>query len=495
MGRINTNVPAIQAIGRLRRNQDDLTVRLERLATGLRINRGKDDPAGLIASEILRSEIRGLSQAIQNSERAINVISTAEGALNEVSSLILDLRDLIVASANEGAMTADEIAANQLEIDGILSSIDRIGNNTSFGGLKLLDGTRGYTLSGVNDGGGVFKNDLASVAVFAARVPEGSTRNVLVQVLASAETANISFAGAQAGLPQGAGVASFTSATTIEIAGNIGVETLTFASGASLDQIRTAVNDVTSVTGVSAFVSTTAVGGFTSSLVLNSTTYGSASFVTVRPITGNFVEGGSVGNSVTDRGVDASVLINGQRAATKGLQADLRSNGLDTRIFLTPQFAQIQSSTSFTITGGGSIFQITPEVTPIGQVNIGISSVVSSNLGNSVVGFLTSIRSGGGNEMISKNFIAAQGIISEAINQIAVLRGRLGSLQKNEMATSINSQQVALENVTASESVIRDADIAVEVAALTRAQILVSSTQATLQIAVSAPSAVLSLLG
>ena len=84
MTRINTNIPSLQAGHILARNQEDLTLRLERLSTGLRINRGRDDPAGLIASEVLRSEIRGITQAIENSQRAINVISTAEGALNEL---------------------------------------------------------------------------------------------------------------------------------------------------------------------------------------------------------------------------------------------------------------------------------------------------------------------------------------------------------------------------------------------------------------------------
>ena len=107
MSRINTNIPALQATNILSRNQLDLQTRLERLSSGLRINRGKDDPAGLIASEVLRSETRGISQAINNSQRAINVISTAEGSLNEVSSLLPDIRGDINPSANSGAISSD----------------------------------------------------------------------------------------------------------------------------------------------------------------------------------------------------------------------------------------------------------------------------------------------------------------------------------------------------------------------------------------------------
>ncbi|MHC4091314.1 MAG: flagellin, partial [Planctomycetota bacterium] len=136
MSRINTNIPALVAIGRLRRNQEDLNVRLERLSTGLRINRGADDPAGLIASEILRNEIRTIRQAIDNSARAINVISTAEGALHEVSALLLDVRALITSTANESALAPAEVQANQQEIDAILTSVNRIANTTEFAGKK-----------------------------------------------------------------------------------------------------------------------------------------------------------------------------------------------------------------------------------------------------------------------------------------------------------------------------------------------------------------------
>ena len=143
MSRINTNIPALQGIHRLQDNQTELNLRLERLSTGLRINRGKDDPAGLIGSERLRYEIRGIQQAIENSSRASNVVSTAEGALNETSALLLDLQALVVSSANESGLTQEEIRANQLQIDSILESIDRIAHTTAFAGKKLLDGKIG----------------------------------------------------------------------------------------------------------------------------------------------------------------------------------------------------------------------------------------------------------------------------------------------------------------------------------------------------------------
>lgn len=469
MARINTNVQALTALAQLRRNNLDLNTRLERLSTGLRINRGKDDPAGLIASETLRNEIRAIDQSIDNSNRAINVISTTEGALNEVSALLLQLRSLLLSSANSGALTQPEIEANQLEIDSLIQSVDRVANTTSFGRKKLLNGDLGYLLSSVD------QNAIASVETFSARVPQGGLQNVVLQVTASAETAQLVYTGA-----------TLPSATTFELAGSKGVEILTFASGSTIAQVATGVNQNTGVTGVSAFVSGT-------SLLLNSTEFGSDQFVRVKALQSDFIA--TNGETQSDTGVDVTALINGQVTNAKGLRVDVRTVGLDARLYLDSAFAQATSSTNYEILGGGAKFQITPEVTVTGQVNIGLNSISSANLGNSVLGFLNSLRSGGTNEVSTQRFIQAEDVINEAIQQVASMRGRLGGLQKNQIETNINSQQVQLENVTASESSIRDADLADEVAKLTRAQVLVQSTQLTLGIANQQPQAVLQLLG
>ncbi len=483
MSRINTNVPAIQAIRHLTRNFADLTLRLERLGTGLRINRGRDDPAGLIASERLRFEIGTLRQAIENSQRANNVISTAEAALGEVNALLLDIQALVVEAANKGALTDEEVNANQLQIDSILTSIDRIANTTTFGSKKLLDGSQAYNLSSVPTVA------LASVAVFTARLPQGSTRQVKVTVTQSAQTAQVSFVGANAG------AVSTTSATTIEILGPLGTEILSFASGTTFQDIRTAINSVADATGVLAVVSSPSIGSIASAVLLNTTMFGSDAFVSVASIQGSFIVNGS-GNTVTrDDGRDATVLVDGQPTFVRGLRADARTAGLDARIYLTPTFGQTLSSATFDITGGGTLFQLTSEVTPNGQVHMGLNSIRSTQLGNSVIGLLYSLRSGSQNDLDSQNFLTAQNIVQEAVDQVSTYRGRLGNLQKNTIDTNINSQGVALENVIASESVIRDADMAVELSALSRAQILVQSTQSTLQIANSVPNLVLALLG
>src|SRR3954469_25701324 len=149
MSRINTNIQSLSAITQLTRNQGDLAIRLQRLSSGLKINSGKDAPAGLIASENLRSEIAGINQADDNSQRATNVLNTAEGALGEVSSLLLEVQSLTNQAANTGGLSPQEIKANQLKLDTILNSINRISNTTQFNGIKLLNGSLDYTTSGI----------------------------------------------------------------------------------------------------------------------------------------------------------------------------------------------------------------------------------------------------------------------------------------------------------------------------------------------------------
>jgi len=141
MTRINTNVSSLIAQNSLSRTNNQLQTALTRLSTGLRINSGKDDPAGLIASEALRSDISSIQKAISNSQRANQIIATADSALGQVSSLLNDIRALVTEAANKGALSDDEIAANQLQIDSSLEAINRIAQTTTFQGRRLLDGS------------------------------------------------------------------------------------------------------------------------------------------------------------------------------------------------------------------------------------------------------------------------------------------------------------------------------------------------------------------
>src|SRR3954451_13595452 len=150
MSRINTNVPSLIAVRVLNSNNQGLQTSLQRLSTGYRINSGKDDPAGLIASEALLAEQQATSTAIANAQRADNIIGTAEGSLSEISNLLVSLQGLVGDAANKAGLSQDEKDADQLQVDSILSTINRISNSASFEGVKLLNGTYDYSTSGLS---------------------------------------------------------------------------------------------------------------------------------------------------------------------------------------------------------------------------------------------------------------------------------------------------------------------------------------------------------
>jgi flagellin-like hook-associated protein FlgL len=151
--RINADISSLRATHRLLAYQPDLTTRLRRGSTGLRINTGGDEPVGLAAPESLRSELAGIHQAIESSNRAVNVLATADSALGDIARLLVDLSGVIDKSANDGTPSEDGIRANQLQVDSILDGIDRISSTAQFAGEKLLDGNLDFILSGADGGG------------------------------------------------------------------------------------------------------------------------------------------------------------------------------------------------------------------------------------------------------------------------------------------------------------------------------------------------------
>ncbi len=226
MTRINTNVSSLVAQTTLARNSSDLQQALTRLSTGLRINVGKDDPAGLIASEALRSDITSIERAISNSERANQVIATADSALGQVSKLLNDVRGLVVEAANTGAMSEDQLQANQLQVDSSLEAINRIAQTTTFQGRRLLDGSLEFisTVGQVStvvdsriDQANLGTLGVVSVDVdIAAAATQAAITNSSGFSSASQATATINFAA-------GAGITSAANSFTIDLdATNLG---------------------------------------------------------------------------------------------------------------------------------------------------------------------------------------------------------------------------------------------------------------------------------
>jgi flagellin len=150
--RINTNISALNAWRQLSTTNTAMSKSLEKLSSGFRINRAADDAAGLAISEKMRSQIRGLNQAMRNAQDGISMIQTAEGALTEVHSILQRMRELAV-QASSGAMATEDVAAIDLEIGDLVDELDRIATTTQFNTQTLLDGNLSASiLIGANSG-------------------------------------------------------------------------------------------------------------------------------------------------------------------------------------------------------------------------------------------------------------------------------------------------------------------------------------------------------
>ena len=515
MSRINTNVQSLIAQRILSGNNQMLSQSLERLSTGLRINRGKDDPAGLIVSERLRSEIGATNAAISNAERADQVVNIAEGGLQEVSSLLTELQGLVTTSASTAGLSIEEKEANQLQIDSILQTIDRISSATSFQGIKLLNGNFDYQVSNIDSA-------VDAYTVNGAKFNSGSSVDVDVVITQSAQLAGqfLSFGAATLDLQSSGGT------FTIEISGSEGSRELTFNSSVSMENIADAINTFTDVTGV---IASSVVGG--TGVTINSDQYGSSQFVSVKIVDDGGVQQGTVGiysfdpdaartldagsvvdfdsdaasNGQRDVGQDLGATINGQTATSNGRDLRINTDFLDVKLTINSSNAEaLGTIDAFEITGGGADFQLAPNVDIAGKVSIGLQEVASRKLGQVDVStttgetdfrFLDDMGSGKLLNVVDGDLTAAQDVIANAISEVSGIRGRLGAFQKNVVSATIRSLNIANENTAAAQSLIRDADFAAETASLTRNQILVSASTNVLSLANSQPQQVLQLLG
>ncbi len=352
MSRINTNVASLVGRNNLNRSNASLSQALTRLSTGLRINTGRDDPAGLIASENLRSDITAISRAISNTDRANQVIATADSALGQVSSLLNDIRGLVTESANTGALSDEQISANQLQLDSSLEALNRIAQTTTFQGRRLLDGSLDFlTTAGTNSTnitnlqidqanlgatGQVAVNiEVTSAATQATIDVAGidtaetpSTGDLDIDVAATGATGDVSFAATdlQAGGTATFGAGSFdvdaTAAGTLDgVAGN-GDFTITIVDAAvGVDAYDAGTNTATvnlDVTGAGADVDDlrAALAALTTPITFGTTTGGGTAIAaagdTVISLSGGRDAGTetiSVTSAATGAAVDVDVII------------------------------------------------------------------------------------------------------------------------------------------------------------------------------------------
>ena len=397
--RINQNISAMNAYRNLSVTSGQMEKSLERLSSGFRINRAADDASGLSISEGLRSQIGGLKVAVRNSQDAISVVQTAEGALTETTSILQRMRDLAVQAANGGSQDAKAQAAAQTEFSQLQGELDRIAKTTSFGGQKLLDvgvaGSTGYS-GNFQVGANNTSDDRIDVALTAA-------------AFGTAVTA----AAATAGTLVGSGTFAATAGTfDVTIDGGTAVTVTLDGTEANTAAIATKINTAIGATG------TAAAAG--SGITLTSASTGASSSVAV----GNFT---------------------GANTAT---------------------------NTGLTGTPTAGVDQVFGTATGFDSAGLGVSASSLSNTANAR---------------------AAIDYVDNAISNVSTARAQMGAYQ-NRFEHTINNLNVAVENLSASESRIRDTDMAAEMVQFTRSQILSQAGTAMLAQANSAPQGVLQLL-
>lgn len=444
---------------------------LTRLSTGSRINKGADDPAGLIAMRSLESNLRGVESAISNNQRTDSMLSVADNAFGQISSLLNDVQRLAQASANSAGLSADELAANQSQIDNAISAIDRIVRTTEFNGKKLLDGSLGINVSGVSS------SNITDVRVF-NRDPNSSSTSLTVTLQSAAERAALTSVIANSSL----------GATTITIQGARGSATIEVLSSENLSSVTAKINAATAQTGVVASQTSA-----TAAIALRSENYGADEFARVTVLSGGTLYGsGSVSNAV-DYGLDASVTVNGQSTAVDGLNVNFSNGELNISFNITEAFnsSSAGTSSSFSVTTGGATFQL--GIGTDTKATIGIDGLFSQQLGSATLGYLSSLKSGGANSVIN-NATNASAIAAEASKVVAKAQGRIGGFQKFQVKTAMSQMTTTKESLSSALSTIKDVDYATETANLNQQNVLLQSAISLLGLANQQSSQILALL-
>lgn len=482
-----SNTNTLTLLNTLTRNTASQNATMKSLTTGKRINSGADDPAGLIAVSGLNAELTAVNASITNNQRTDSMLTVADGAIGEVSSLLGEIEQLVVSSTSDATITDAEIFANQAQIDDALTAIDRIVNTTTFNGEHLIDGTQGITTTGVD-------SDFVDNLRVYSRSQATTATSMSVERVASAQTASATFA-----FLGGTGATSGT--TSVAIAGSLGTATLTLASGSSQATIISAINGAKAQTGVSAIQNANSIG-------LSSTSFGTDSYVSVNVISGGTINttygsATSDGDTTNDvqtvsktSGVDANITINGQTAGTDGLDVVYNGGGVSLSFTLDSDFGSgntAGTSSSFSISAsGGATFQLGTGTNT--RQTIGIDSLATYNLGGGNGSVRLSEIGSGGSAELADDPAGALESVRAAMSQVASVRGRLGGFQSFQVGSALRSMQAAQVGLSQAKSVIEDTDFAVATSKLNQDQVLIQSTISLLGIANQQAGQILKLL-
>lgn len=452
---------------------------MAKLSSGLRINSGADDPAGLQISEGFRSQIGSMEQALRNNADATNYAKTAEGALSEVNKLLNDARSLAIANSNDATLTTEQKQANQNQLNSILASVDRISATTQYGTKKLLDGSSGVSVA-VTD-----QAKLSSAAI-GGQVGTASGS----QSISSSGTLSVAVttAAVKAGLTgktlTGATTQALAENTVVTGAGTLSINgvAVTINSGMTQAQVRDAVNAVTDQTGVTMRITSDGTNG---AVRFESTKYGTlGNSITISDNAGNTLS--SAGTSSLAGGVNAVATV-----TVSGTTANFQVRGSDDGVTLTDTAGNklvlnagagtFAAATVGQVTAGAAQFQIGANS---GQTaSLALSSMSASSLGLGSVDILSTSAAS-----------AALTSLDTAITTVSKQRGAIGNFMRNTIDSNTRALQVAKENLEASDSAIRDIDMAAEMTNYTKLQVLQQAGLSMLSQANSSSSNVLALL-
>ncbi len=499
--RINQNISAINAQRNLDMNTSRISKSIERLASGLRINRGADDPAGLVLSELLRAQVSGYDVAQSNAEQGVNVIKTAEGALNEVNYLLRQMRDLAVNAASDSNNNDDSRAALQQQVTSGISTVNEIANNTMYGSRTLLDGSAGTKTTIINQG------DVTSASLTLGAEAAGY---VDVDITTAAEKAVKGSEFNAAGTAITGGGQNLSASINAITAGAWGVgETATLI----VDGVTVGTyDDTVDWDAVILAVNTTATLDVTAELdaannnefTIRSNEYGSAQHLSIEwDVGGDVIDFTGMLAAAADvkfaadngadavanvRFTDAGAWITFDDGAGLTLTDTTTSHG---SIVIDEDANSVQTLTDAIYVEKGQLsFQIGVNENQVAEMEITDSRATA--LGTGVSGTFASLADLDISTVAGAT--ASLDVIDAAINEISTLRGNLGAFQVNQLEAQTRSLAVARENLAASESSIRDTDFGREMAEFTTAEILVQSATAFLAQANSLPQNILTLI-
>jgi len=485
--RVNHNVSALNAHRNLTNNSNVQAKNLERLSSGMKINRGADAPAKLVISERLRAQSSGLDQAIDNSETGISLMQTAEGALEEVSRSLISARQLAVHAANEAVNDPFMMEADQQEIDNILATVNRISSNTQYGKNNLLDGSKGS--NGITTGSNLeFVNagqntKTSGPGGYTIDITQAATRSMTVGTKALSQA--VIDAGEQITITEGAKTVNFVAlkGETVETNMNA-LEDAIKNAGLDLDMLRP--EQRTSDANEPQFIA------------LRHKEFGSEHSFSVASTTAGVLSKGANVSDTVKNGLDVNGEINGEEAAGRGqvLTGSVGAGNTEgLAIRYTGEKANVPGSMAGTVTVAQNslVFQVGANANQ--TTSISMRNMKTNSLGRGVAndsGFSSLEKVSVLDPSKAQDSIR---VFDRALEEVSATRAEFGAFQKNNLESNLNYLRNAHENVVSSESIIRDADMASEMAQFTRNQILMQSSTAMLAQANQAPNSVLALLG